>query len=200
MAHRVVVVGGGFAGVWSALSAARHLDELGIDSERVRVSLVSADPWLTIRPRLHERRLDGLRVPLDRLLSPAGVERVEGFVTEIDLAGPTVTVRIGDHLLTQPYDRLVLAAGSHVQRPPLPGLHHASTVDTYGEAVQLERAFTRCPPESCTRGSSTPSSSAPASPLGGGHRARRPAPCPGGLGRPSPWFGDDRRFGHRGRA
>lgn len=36
------------------------------------------------------------------------------------------------------YDRVVLSAGSHVRRPPLPGLaEHAFSVDTYLEAQRL---------------------------------------------------------------
>ena len=136
MAYRIVVIGGGFAGVWSALSAARHLDELNV-RDAVRVTLVSADPWLTIRPRLYERALDEVRVPLDLLLAPVGVERIEAFVVNIDAATRTVTVRAGDHLGVEAYDRLVLAAGSNVQRPPLPGLEHAFSVDTYREALRL---------------------------------------------------------------
>ena len=37
---RIVVLGGGFAGLWSAVGAARKLDELGIQSDRIEVVLV----------------------------------------------------------------------------------------------------------------------------------------------------------------
>ena len=60
---KLVIVGGGFAGVWAALqaSAVRHRANA---TRRFSITLVSRDPWLTIRPRLYEDSLDGVRVPL----------------------------------------------------------------------------------------------------------------------------------------
>lgn len=78
-AGRILVVGGGFAGVWSALAAARVLAEEGFGAH-VRVTLVSSDPYLTIRPRLYESDLEKLRIPLDRLLTPAGVGRMLSLI------------------------------------------------------------------------------------------------------------------------
>ena len=139
---RIVVIGGGFAGVWSALSATRHLDgrhALGAPLSEVEVVLISVDEYLTIRPRLYESDVRDLRVPLDSLLSPVGVRRVEGRVTEIDALAQRVTVLVGGTLSTLSFDRLVLAAGSQIDIPPLPGLlEHAFTVDTYAEAERLD--------------------------------------------------------------
>ena len=133
---RIVVVGGGFAGVWSAISAVRRLDEEGRD---VLVTLIGADPYLTIRPRLYEPDLEGLRLPLDRLLAPVGVERVEARLTSIDPAVRQLTLDRGGRSVLLRYDRLVLAAGSQVVRPPIPGLaDHALDVDTYQGAQRLE--------------------------------------------------------------
>ncbi len=56
--------------------------------------------------------MDDLRVPLDSLLSPVGVRRVEGRATAIDASAHTVTVQVGGRLTTLSFDRLVLAAGS----------------------------------------------------------------------------------------
>jgi NADH dehydrogenase len=136
-APRIIVVGGGFAGVWSALSAARVVAELA--DPHVSIILVSADPFLTIRPRLYEPDLKSLRLPLDRLLRPAGVERMEARVTAVDPAAHTVTVVEGAEAQQLRYDRLVLAAGSHLARPPVPGLaEHAFDVDTYRSAQRLQ--------------------------------------------------------------
>ena len=135
---QIVVVGGGFAGIWSALSAARLLDARSRSGD-VAITLVSAEPYLAIRPRLYERSLDGLRVPLDSLLAPAGVHRVEGRVIDIDQAAQMVTAVAAGVTVRLPFDRLVLAAGSHVQAPPLPGLaEYALTVDSYRDAQRLD--------------------------------------------------------------
>jgi NADH:ubiquinone reductase (H+-translocating) len=139
---RIMVVGGGFAGVWSALSATRHLYErqaAGTLLSKVEVVLISVDEYLSIRPRLYESDLRDLRVPLDALLSPVGIRRVEGRVTEIDAPAHRLTVLVGGRLSTLSFDRLVLAAGSQIDLPPLPGLaKHAFTVDTYTEAGRLD--------------------------------------------------------------
>ncbi len=146
---RIVVVGGGFAGVWSALSATRHLEErraAGAVRSEVEVVLINVDGYLTIRPRLYESDVRDLRVPLDSLLVPVGVRRVEGRVTAIDPFTHTVTVRAGRRLTRLPFDRLVLSAGSQIDRPSLPGLtEHACTVDTYAEARRLDEHLRALP-------------------------------------------------------
>ena len=37
MAQRIVVLGAGFAGLWSAIGAARALDELGVGADKVEI-------------------------------------------------------------------------------------------------------------------------------------------------------------------
>ena len=41
---RILVLGGGFAGLWSAVGAARKLDELGLGPDAVEVTLSTAMP------------------------------------------------------------------------------------------------------------------------------------------------------------
>ena len=137
--QRLVIVGGGFAGVWAALGAARQRQRRGRARSGLAITLMSRDPWLTIRPRLYEASLDHLRVPLDETTGPAGVERVAGEVTRIDTAARTIAIAGASGPRLEPYDRLILAAGSHLHRPEIPGARHAFAVDTHGEAVALHR-------------------------------------------------------------
>ena len=51
---RILVLGGGFAGLWSAVGAARKLDELGCGPEAVQVTLVNRDGFHNIRVRNYE--------------------------------------------------------------------------------------------------------------------------------------------------
>ena len=128
---RVLVLGGGFAGLWSALSAARARDEFGAECEIV---LVNDTPFHSIRVRNYEADLSDTRVPLDEVLGPVGVNRIEAEVTEIDVAQRRVTC--GSE--TVPYERLVFALGSRLARPPIPGLaEHGFDVDTYAGAMRL---------------------------------------------------------------
>ena len=143
MTQSIVIIGAGFAGVWSALSARRllalHLDKNPAAAD-IQVVLVAPEPQLVIRPRLYEADPASLAVPLTDLFGAAGVRFVQGSVEtirteqkEVIIIGPTGAES------TLPYDRLVLAAGSSLVRPPVPGLgEHAFNVDQLSAAVELE--------------------------------------------------------------
>lgn len=136
--QRILVLGAGFAGLWSAVGAARALDERGIGPERVEVTVVNATPWHCIRVRNYETDLSGVRVPLADILGPIGVRTVVGEVRDINIADRTVTCATAAGSSQLSYDRLVFALGSRLVRPPIPGLReHAFDVDTYEAAARL---------------------------------------------------------------
>jgi len=138
--YQIIVVGGGFAGLWSAVGAVRRLDTLGIGADRVGVTLINRDAWHGIRVRNYESDLSELRVPLDSVLKPAGIRLIEGEVLDIDPNSQHVAVQTTDGQREVTYDRLVLAAGSRVNLPEIPGLAmHAMNIDTYDEAERLDR-------------------------------------------------------------
>jgi NADH:ubiquinone reductase (H+-translocating) len=137
-AKRIVVLGGGFAGLWSAVGAARKLDELGHGPDAVEVSLVNRDAFHNIRVRNYEADLTQVRIPLDDVLGPVGVRRVEGEVVGIDFPGRAVTLNTASGREVLRYDRLVFALGSRLVRPDIPGLSaHSFDVDTYAAAARL---------------------------------------------------------------
>src|SRR5215468_6607845 len=72
-AKQIVVLGGGFAGLWSAVGAARKLDELRYGSETAEVTVVNRDGYHGIRVRNYEADLSEVRVPLDDVLGPVGI-------------------------------------------------------------------------------------------------------------------------------
>lgn len=132
-----MVIGSGFAGLWAALGAARRLDELAVPAGTVDVMVVSNKPFHDIRVRNYEADLSACRIPLGDLLGPAGVAHVTAEVTAIDADGRRVTTSTG---ASYSYDRLVLASGSHVVKPALPGLaEFGFDVDTYDGAVRLQQ-------------------------------------------------------------
>jgi len=134
--NRVLVLGSGFAGLWAALGAARRLDELNAAQGAVDITVVSSQPYHDIRVRNYEADLSPCRIPLQELLDPAGIGRITADVTGIDATAATVTTSDG---ATRGYDRLVLAVGSTVAKPNLPGLaDYAFDVDTYDGAMKLQ--------------------------------------------------------------
>ena len=138
MTARILVLGAGFAGLWSAVGAARALDEFHIDGEAAQVTVVNRDQWHAIRVRNYEPDLSGVRVALDEVLEPIGVERVTGEVVGIDFDRRQVTCSVGAAHRSICYDRLIFALGSRLVRPDIPGLgEYAFDVDTYDGAARL---------------------------------------------------------------
>jgi NADH dehydrogenase len=142
---RILVLGGGFAGLWAAAGAARKLDELGVGGREVAVTLVNRDPFHSIRVRNYESDLTPTRVPLRDVLDPIGVTFVEGEVRGFDFAGRQAMIATStdeqEQLLS--YDRMVLALGSRLVRPALPGLaEYGFDIDTYGGATRLNAHLT----------------------------------------------------------
>jgi NADH dehydrogenase len=134
----IVVVGGGFAGLWSALGAARKRAELGLGAEALGIVLIDRNPYHAIRVRNYEEDLSEVTIPFADLLDPVRVERVTGTVTSIDFAGRFVSVATPAGEQQLGYDRLVLAAGSEVNRPTIPGLaEYGFDIDTYAGAMRL---------------------------------------------------------------
>ena len=135
--RNIIVIGAGFAGLWSSISAARALD--GLHEDNVRITVVNRDKWHGVRVRYYESDLTDTRIPLDDLLDPIGVGLVVGEVENIDHAGHVVSVRTLGGVSKLPYDRLILASGSQLRRPNLQGFDRCTfNVDTYDEAVRLE--------------------------------------------------------------
>ncbi|GAF47908.1 NAD(P)/FAD-dependent oxidoreductase [Rhodococcus wratislaviensis] len=136
---RVLVLGSGFAGLWAALGAARRLDELDA-ADTVDVTVVSKQPFHDIRVRNYEADLSACRIPLSDVLDPVDVGHVAAEVTAIDTAARSVTLSGHGAQHTQRYDRLVLALGSRVAKPDIPGLREFGfDVDTYDGATKLQR-------------------------------------------------------------
>jgi NADH dehydrogenase len=126
----ILVVGGGFAGFWAALAAKR------VVGERSGVAMISREPVLQMRPRLYQARPETLGVDLLPLLRDAGVRFIKGEAVGLDAAAHTV--ELADAARVK-YARLVVATGSAMRRPPVPGAENAYSIDTQDEAVVFDR-------------------------------------------------------------
>ncbi len=138
MKQHILVLGSGFGGMWSALSAARLLDKEGRADVEVTVLAPAAE--LRVRPRFYESEVHQMKAPLAELFAAVGVKFIKGMARTIDAAGKRVqyTNERGEEVSFD-YDKLVLATGSRVVRPALAGVSEfAFDVDQIEQAMRLE--------------------------------------------------------------
>lgn len=123
MSTEIVILGGGYTGLWTARVVSRAIRS-GL-LEDVQVTLVSAATdhsfhgW-TAEVITGQVRPEHARVPLARLLP--GVRLVHGRVTRVDTAARTVAVAAASEQHTLRYDQLVVGVGSFDATEPVPGL------------------------------------------------------------------------------
>jgi NADH dehydrogenase len=123
MTQKIIIAGTGFAGLWAAISAARAVDLAGKTTQDVSITLVSPAPELHIRPRLYEAALEEMTPSVTHVLETIGATHVAGKVESLDIAGHKITVKGPDGQVSiLDYDRFVLATGSQLFAPPIPGL------------------------------------------------------------------------------
>lgn len=142
---RILVVGGGYVGMYTALRLQRKLKR-ELRQGTVDITVVTPDPYMTYQPFLPEAAAGLISprhvvVPLRRVLDQCHV--VVGEVMSIDHAARTATLATlateegapTEHLT---YDELVLAPGSISRTLPIPGLaEHGIGFKTVEEAIGL---------------------------------------------------------------
>jgi NADH dehydrogenase FAD-containing subunit len=125
---RVVILGGGYAGLMCALRLARRA------RGQVAITLVSASPWFVDRIRLHQRAAGAelVRRELAELVAGTGIALKIGRVTSIDPRGELLVD--GERV---PFEQLVVALGSQVELDVVPGIReHAFTLEA-GSSAEL---------------------------------------------------------------
>lgn len=152
--HKIVILGGGFAGLYAALELEKSL----AGNPNIEVTLVNRENFFLFTPMLHEVAAGDL--DLTNIVNPARkllkhVSFFEGQVQKIDLDERRVTVEHGfdGHAHELPFDQIVLALGSTTHFFKLPGIEeNALTMKSLSDAVKLrnrliallEEADTEC--------------------------------------------------------
>src|SRR5712664_2982145 len=138
---RLVIIGAGFAGMYAALSAARLRDIQGASPGELEIALVAPQPTLVVRPRLYESKPETLTAPLLDVLKVIDVVYVQGSAETVDTKACEVGISMsGGKRKKFSYDRLVVATGSRLFRPNIPGLaEHGFSVDSLDDAITLDR-------------------------------------------------------------
>ncbi|WP_454818950.1 NAD(P)/FAD-dependent oxidoreductase [Labrys neptuniae] len=138
---RLAIIGAGFAGMYAALSSARLRDIRGVSPDDLQIALIAPEPTLVVRPRLYEPEPKTLTAPLLDVLKSVDVDYIQGSAETIDTDARTVQIMTPKGARkTLSYDRLVVATGSRLFRPNIPGLaEHAFSVDSLDDAVALDK-------------------------------------------------------------
>ncbi len=150
--RRVMILGGGFGGLYTALELERRLAK----DDDVEVMLVNRENFFLFTPMLHEVAASDL--DLTNIVSPVRkllrrVRFFQGDVLAVDLEGRTVTLCHGSdgHRHEMPWDHLVLALGSITNFYGLPGLaERALTMKSLGDAMFLRNRLIACLEEADT--------------------------------------------------
>ncbi len=134
--QHLVIIGAGFAGFWSAMSAVRQARELG-ESDKLEIMLITKDEFHSIRPRFYEENLNGLRVPLKNYFDPLGIKLVVGEIAMIDPENNLIVLENSCEKIT--YNYMILASGSKLKTGDIPGIERAFSVDTFEDAKNFDR-------------------------------------------------------------
>lgn len=140
--HHVVIVGGGFGGVYTAKALAHSAH-----TNQIKVTLVDRQNYFLFTPLLHEVATGGLSplsvtLPLREIFyTHPNVDVWQGEVTTVDKVQKTVSV--GGQTLS--YDTLVLATGARTDFRGVEGAEkHAFSLKTLPDAAAIRGRIIDC--------------------------------------------------------
>jgi len=144
VSKRIVVLGGGYVGLYTSLGLLRKLR-----AGEATVTVIDPRSYMTYQPFLPEASAGSLSprhvvVPLRRVLK--GAEIINAHVTKVDHARKLVTVEpLEGPSYEVPYDEVVVALGSKARTLPIPGLAEQGIgFKTVEEAIWLRNHVLRC--------------------------------------------------------
>jgi len=123
MAKQILIIGGGYGGLLTALTARKYLT-----SEEAAITVVNRTPFHQIVTELHRLAVGGLNeknvgLPLDKLLRGKNIDLKIDTVESIQLGQKTVQLNSG---LMLSYDSLIVALGSETAFFGISGLEENS--------------------------------------------------------------------------
>ncbi len=133
MSKRVIVVGGGFAGVEFVQALSKK-----VSSKDVEIMLFEKEGYQTFRTEIHKfacERItqDAIKIPLEKILPPS-VKLEKSAIEKVDLANK----KVFSNGKSFDYDFLVIAAGSDPNFFGIPGMkENALSFWTLGDAQKI---------------------------------------------------------------
>jgi len=137
MRHRIIVLGAGYAGGYTAGYLARHLHP-----DDFEITVVNAEPDFVERLRLHQLAAgrDLRRYPLAKVFARTGIRLRLAHVTAVDAEHRTVAVADGEGTDQLEYDTLLYPLGSTAAGGGVPGVdEHAFHVAGRPAALRLRQ-------------------------------------------------------------
>lgn len=121
--NRIVIIGGGYAGVLTAKKLAKKFKK----DAGTSVTIIDKNPFHTMLTELHEVAAgrveeDSIRISFRKVFAGRKVRFIQDFVESVDFSKKTVLGRNGSY----EYDYLVMAAGSRPAYFGIPGAEEYS--------------------------------------------------------------------------
>jgi NADH:ubiquinone reductase (H+-translocating) len=133
--NRIVIIGGGYAGVLTAKKLAKKFKK----DAGTSVTIIDKNPFHTMLTELHEIAAgrveeDSIRIAFRKVFAGRKVQFVQDFVESFDFGKKTVLGRNGSY----EYDYLVMAVGSRPTYFGIPGAdEHSLSLWSYEDAIRL---------------------------------------------------------------
>ena len=138
--NRILVLGGGFAGMFAAKELQRRVGRVA------DIELINEVNYFTFQPLLPEVAAGGISVrdavaPLRRLLPGVRVRQAQIYAVDLERKIVTIFQGLQRRYTEVRYDHLVLALGQTVDLSRIPGLAaHALRMKTLSDALTLRNA------------------------------------------------------------
>src|SRR5256885_73225 len=143
---RVVILGGGFAGVYTA----KYLTALLGSRKDVEVELLSAENYFVFQPLLPEVAAGGIAAthvvnPIREIVPRARFRCCQVKTIDLDTKRVLVSQGEGLELVSVPYDHLVFCLGKVTSFASMPGVsEHALAMKDLSDAFKLRNHVIRC--------------------------------------------------------
>lgn len=141
MKKKVLILGGGYAGVEAALALNKKKKKNDIE-----ITVIDKNDYHTLLTELHEvagNRIseDGIKIPFKRIFKYTDVKYITDEITGYDFKSKLVSSEKSKYS----YDYLVLAMGSTPNFYGIPGLkEHGFTLWSYDDAVKIREHIINC--------------------------------------------------------